>query len=308
MRRNKESVALTELHLRLRQRVHGDDDIRAIHALQLLAYALGRTGGDVGVADAETVLEQALEKSRRVLGEDHEETVSTTKALGNNLLHQYKLTKAEKAIRSVLDWCEKRPADVQMEQIGCAGSMADLSAIVGLQGKAEDGARFAQDAYERLSDLVGPQSHRPLSTLHVLGLNLQWMDRLSDAEHRFQEYLDIATASNQPKRVPKFYLTRVQFLQGGLDATEALPVFERFVTATTEPMQPLHGEIGLTALAQCFVRLGRFEDARQVMDRHPARLMDAVPIDHYERQLYDRTLVEIDEGLALAGQGGGAAK
>jgi hypothetical protein len=85
-------------------------------------------------------------------------------------------------------------------------------------------------------------------------------------------------------------------LQGNLGADEAVPVFERFVAVHSEPMRPVFGEIGLTSLALCLARLGRFEDARQVMDRHPAKLMDAIPADHYERRLYLETLVLIDGG------------
>ena len=43
--------------------------------------------------------------------------------------------------------------------------------------------------------------------------------------------------------------------------------------------------------------LGRFEEAEQLMRRHPGKLMDAIAPDHYERRLYLETLAEMYVGL-----------
>ncbi len=55
--------------------------------------------------------------------------------------------------------------------------------------------------------------------------------------------------------------------------------------------------MGLTALAHCLVRLGRFEEAEATMQHNPGRLVDAIHPHHYERRLYLDTLAKIHEGL-----------
>jgi hypothetical protein len=47
----------------------------------------------------------------------------------------------------------------------------------------------------------------------------------------------------------------------------------------------------------CLVRLGQFDKAEQVMQQHSGRLIEAIPLDHYERRLYLNTWLEIYEGL-----------
>ncbi len=82
-----------------------------------------------------------------------------------------------------------------------------------------------------------------------------------------------------------------------LEPSDALPTFEEFAPAVDEPLRPFWGEVGLTSQGLCLVRLARYEEARQVMQRHPGQLMKAIPTDHYERRLYLKTLVEIHDGL-----------
>ncbi|MHC4080278.1 MAG: serine/threonine protein kinase [Planctomycetota bacterium] len=294
---DSESIPLARLHLKHRRRLHGETDARTIDAMLVYGWALSWAMDDANVAEAEKVFRQARQMSIQVSGESHKKTVSITKALGNNLLHQYKLAQAEETLRSVLDWCEKRPGDDRTDQLQCAESMVDLSAVMAVQGRVEDGTLLAQEAHEILSDAFGPASHRSTTALRWLGHNLQWSGRLEDAGLRFQEYLTIAANANQPTQRAEFLLTRVQMFQGVLDAGQALPIFEDFVTAHTEPMRFVLGEIGLTSLARCLVHLGRFEEARQVMNRHPGRFMDAAPAYHYERRLYLETLIEMHEGL-----------
>jgi len=57
------------------------------------------------------------------------------------------------------------------------------------------------------------------------------------------------------------------------------------------------GEMMSTALAQCLVRLGRFEDAEATMQRNLGRLVEAIAPEHFERRLYLNTLAEIHKGL-----------
>jgi tetratricopeptide (TPR) repeat protein len=294
---DSESIPLLHEHLEHRRRLHGETDARTIDAMVTYAWALSWSRDDANISAAEKLFRRARRMSSQVSGESHVKTVSITRALGNNLLHQYKLVEAEEAILSVLDWCAERPDDERAARLRSAGAKVDLSAILALQGRVEEGAVLAQAAHELESDAFGPASPRSTTALRWIGHNLQWSGRLADAELRFQEYLTIAANANQPTLRAEFLLTRVQMLQGKLDAGQALPIFEAFVADNTEPMRYYFGEIGLTSLAQCLVRLGRFQDARLVMDRHPGRMMDAIPPHHYERRLYLETLIEMHEGL-----------
>ncbi len=69
----------------------------------------------------------------------------------------------------------------------------------------------------------------------------------------------------------------------------------RWDSGTAAMSFPTNG--GHAAVAAYLVRLGRYDDAERVMAEHPGDLMEVLPSDHHERQLYLRTLAEIDECL-----------
>ncbi|MHC4210420.1 MAG: hypothetical protein ACYSWT_11970, partial [Planctomycetota bacterium] len=94
-----------------------------------------------------------------------------------------------------------------------------------------------------------------------------------------------------------FLLARIRLLRGEQSPQEALPVIDAFVAAKEKTYYSTFYGLRLTAKMLCLVRLGRHAEAAALVAELPDKLMTVLPHDHYERQLYRATLVELYEGL-----------
>jgi tetratricopeptide (TPR) repeat protein len=177
--------------------------------------------------------------------------------------------------------------------------MTLLANVKGCAGDPEVGASLARDAYETRLESFGRAHHTTTASLHTLGLNLMWSDRLEEAEERFVEFLSIKrdVLGNQNPVGSAFWVARVQMLRGKIGPEEALPIVEKFVEVNTNPVRTWHGEWGLTTKAYCLVQLGRYGEAREVVEQHPEKLIEALPAGHFERRLHFQALAEMYEGL-----------
>ena len=194
-----------------------------------------------------------------------------------------KFAEGEERGRWLVAWGRRKPD----RQIWVAYGLIPLSYLVSYQGESAQGVLFAKEAYETTTELLGSDHPATQTAGTGLGFNLLWSGRFEDAEPVFAQSSRLSS---------RFALTRLRLLQGSMDPEDALPTIEEFV-AETQPIQPQVWEVALTAQALCLVRLGRYEDAQQVMQRHPGKFMNAIAPNHYERRLYLNTLVEIYEGL-----------
>jgi tetratricopeptide (TPR) repeat protein/serine/threonine-protein kinase RIO1 len=291
--RTEEGIPLARLHHERRRLVMGDSHRLTINAKSLLGAVLGLSAREEDRAEAISVLRQALDQSSEAFGPDHVETMKLATGLAHTLMLEYEFEEAEMYGRRVLDRC----GDRSNLDVYCMHTPIDLSVVVGLLGDPQGGAQLAEDVYVSRIDRVGPHETYVLAALYCLGLNLQWAGRAEEAERRFQEYMSFHEETPQPGSFGNFLLLRVHLLQGKVSAEEALPILEQFVATMTDPLLPTGGEMGLTALANCLVRLGRFEEAEAQMQRNPGRFTAAVSSDHFERRLYLETLAQIYEGL-----------
>ncbi|MHC4137625.1 MAG: protein kinase domain-containing protein [Planctomycetota bacterium] len=289
-----DAVPLARRSLELCRRVHGPNSELTFEAIGLLGGALNFTQTEENLAEAEDILTDAIERAKRALAPEVPVTSVLHDILGTTYSNRYEFQEAERLMQTSLDWLREHSVPVDT-----AATMTLLAEVKGCAGDPKGGASLAREAYELRLESFGRQHTFTSGSLRALGWNLMWDGRLEEAEEAFAERLAIRQekTGNENPAGAAFFVARVRLLQGKVSAEEALPFVERYVERNTDPIKLFHGEWGLTTKAYCLVRLGRFDEAREVMEQHPEEFIDALPPGHFERRLHFQTLAEMYEGL-----------
>ncbi|MHC4219822.1 MAG: protein kinase domain-containing protein [Planctomycetota bacterium] len=270
------------------QRVHGRDHPDTIMAMVRLGDVVGYVEGSLG--EAEAILREAHTLAFRVLDEDAGVRGEAAFWLANVLHFQFRPAEAEQFARQFVAWCRRTQAD----PLSTARSLTELAYILGLLGQTDEGFDLVQESLQIHTESLSPTSAGHAVTLYVAGLILQWGSRSEEAETYFERcrgLWDLGHMTATP-RMADFFLARCRVLQGRITPAEALPIVEKFVRD-----RPWPTEFGIPATAWCLVKLGRYDEADQLMQRCPGRLAEGVPHDHFERRLYLETQLGIYEGL-----------
>jgi tetratricopeptide (TPR) repeat protein len=215
-------------------------------------------------------------------------------SLSNTYIRVYKFREALPLMQALHEFLLEHGTEAES-----ADTLSVLALILGFMGEPGTAVVRAEKAYEIQARLYGPEHPSTAATLQTIGLSLQWAGQSARAREVFEEFLSIrqAMTKREDPEGSAFLVARVRLLQGDMRAEEALPAIERMVAVNTDPMIPVWGEVGLTAKMFCLVRLGRFDEAQQVLERHPQEFMEAMPEDHFERRLHHRALAEMYQGL-----------
>ncbi len=290
-----ECMPLARESLELHRRTYGATHEKTLGAVCILGWAVGR-----GSTEAEIILREGLDTARESQGDDAWITFELNFALGNNLMNQSKLADAERHARWGVDWLRRTGKGDPVDE---GRTLTELAFILGLRGHYDESESFGREALDILVASVGVVSPHTNVSLYTIGLNLQWMGRLDEAEEYFQRYRsswDVAGDqwTSEPAHAD-FLLARVRLLQGEMAPDEALPVVMNYVRE--EPSE-LFADMAHTTHAMCLVRLKRFEEAERQAEQIEGAFMDAIAPDHYERQLYFQMLTELHDGLDQSAQ------
>jgi serine/threonine protein kinase/tetratricopeptide (TPR) repeat protein len=142
----------------------------------------------LGLYDAARPLqERALETRRRVLGEEHEETLRSLGALGDLLRAQGKLAEAEPFERDALEKCRRI---LGAEHPFTLVSINNYAFLLMLQGKHAESEPLCREALGKMQRVLGKDDRETLRTQGNLALVLQSLGRLPEAEPVYREVLD----------------------------------------------------------------------------------------------------------------------
>jgi len=153
-----------------------------------LRYTIGATFQGLGeYALAEPHLRAALAIRRRVLGDDHPDTIVSVSKLGVLLKQQGKLDEAESYLRETLDAARRVFGDDHPNTLTSFGNLGSLLAD---QGKLDEAEPYLRDALDGARRILGDDHPDTLRSLNNLGLVLLAQDKLDEAEPYFRDALD----------------------------------------------------------------------------------------------------------------------
>jgi tetratricopeptide (TPR) repeat protein len=285
-----ESTRLAREVLEGRAEVLGPTHSRTLRSQFSLAIALGRSG-DVNRAEADELFLDALSLTRDAHGEDSEIAFDATRAWAKELNRRLQFEEAERHGRWLMEWCRRNESDEYRESRAKVTYAESLSWL----GQYEEALEYGRDACEIQGRLWG-EGWWVFGCLWPEAMNYQWTGRPEEAEASFLRQLSAWEAMESTKARPHrldFLLARVRFLEGSIGPSDLLPYVDAYLAGGIDH----YWDCAVTARVLCFVRLGRFEDARAALGQLHGTPFDMIPSDHYEHRLHLATLVELYEGL-----------
>jgi Flp pilus assembly protein TadD len=151
---------------------------------------------------AEPLLVEALEKRRRVLGQDHPDTLVSINDLGLLRENQGRLDECERLYREALDGYRRV---LGPDHPSTLTAMNNMGALLIKRGRAADAEPFCREAAERSRRSAGANHPRTLIFVAGLGTTLARQNKFADAE---AQLLEAATGIAANPSLPPAYLRR----------------------------------------------------------------------------------------------------
>ncbi len=153
-----------------------------------LRQALADRYRELGLyAAASPLQERALATRRKVLGEDHPDTLASISSAGALLWEQGKPDQAEVYFRETL---EKRRRLLGDDHESTLEALSNLGIVLDEQGKLDQAEQIFRQALEKLTRLHGEQHPGALQLLNNLGLLLREKDNPAEAEKYLRQAVD----------------------------------------------------------------------------------------------------------------------
>ncbi|MCK6449191.1 MAG: tetratricopeptide repeat protein, partial [Planctomycetes bacterium] len=153
-----------------------------------LRQALVLRYADLGLyAAAIPEQELVLAARRRVLGEDHPETLNSIDELGTLLERQGRLSEAETYRREALERCRRVLGEEDSDTLG---AIMNMGLVLLRQGKRAEAEPYYREALEKSRRVLGPEHPETLNVLNNWGAMLKDDGELEAAEPYFREALE----------------------------------------------------------------------------------------------------------------------
>ena len=137
---------------------------------------------------AESLLTDAVEIRRRVLGAQNPDTLSSMHALSRTLREQGRYAEAEKLQRETL---ESRRRILGPEHPQTLASMSQLASILYDEGRDPEAEKLGQQALDSQLRILGPEDPNTLWSMVIVASIFFDEGRLPDAEKLYRQALDI---------------------------------------------------------------------------------------------------------------------
>jgi serine/threonine protein kinase/tetratricopeptide (TPR) repeat protein len=254
------------------RRVLGDEHRLTLELEYLIACVVMNLGR---WDDAQALLRQSLRNRTRVLGEENLNTVDTMDSLAFLLGERLsKYQEAEAMARRCLEIRKRllgedhpRPMDTQTE----------LAEILKTQGKWKGAEALFRETFER-ARAVSPKHDRTPTIEHDLALMLYLLDRLKEAEARFQESLQLRSDPEHPEALTsRMFLAHVLVARGKV--TEAKQQFRDLLAVINRLQAPadFYKPIILGGLSAVFQEQGKWSEAEESLRQAWAGLGRVLP-------------------------------
>jgi serine/threonine protein kinase/tetratricopeptide (TPR) repeat protein len=131
--------------------------------------------------------EQALETRRRVLGQEHLDTLVSINNIGSLLRSQGKLSEAEPYTREAL---EKGRRLLGEESRYTLESIGNMGSLLKFQGKLAEAEPYQREAMEKARRVLGEEHPDTLIAINNLGALLSVQGKLAEAEPYYREVME----------------------------------------------------------------------------------------------------------------------
>jgi tetratricopeptide (TPR) repeat protein len=170
-------------------------------------------------AEAEPLYREALDRGRRVLGDDHPATLFSINNYGYLLASMERLDEAETYYHEALDGFRRTLGDDHPDTLTSIYNMGGLLQSIGRLAEAE---AYYREAFDGRRRVLGEDHRDTLGSVYDLGNLLLALGNPDEADSFFEELLEAARESD----------SRSRKLQGVLDALTAVRInSERYTEA-----------------------------------------------------------------------------
>ena len=143
---------------------------------------------DIGrLAEGHVIEKYVWNKRRRILGEEHPDTISAMNNLASTLGDQGQLDEAAKMKKEVL---EKRRRILGEEHPSTITAMGNLANTLRDQGQLEEAAKMLQEVLEKRRRILGVEHPDTITAMNNLANTLGDQGQLDEAAKMFQEVLE----------------------------------------------------------------------------------------------------------------------
>ena len=251
-------------------------DIRLRSTIGSVYYDMGR------YADAEPLYRVALETSRRLLGNEHPDTIRQISNMARPLTSLRRYADAEPLYREALETSRRRLGNEDPQTINLIGKLASLLARLGLYAEAEPLSREAVDTSRRI---LGDEDSDTLRHINNMALLFFRQGRYAEAETLNREALAASRrimGDEHPDTIRQINNMAVLFSNQGRYA-EAEPLNREALEASRRRLGNEHPDtirqIGI--MARLFHDQGRYAEAeplyREALEATRRRLGDDHP-------------------------------
>jgi non-specific serine/threonine protein kinase/serine/threonine-protein kinase len=251
--------------------------------------------------------EAALDTRRRVLGDDHSETLKSINSMGELLFSMGKPDEALAYYREALEGSRRVLGDDHSETLHSINNMGD---ILHWMDKLDEALVYRSQALEGQRRVLGDDHPETLNSINNMGLYLQSMGRLDEALVYYREALEgrrRVLGDNHPRTLISIgSMGNILKAMGKLD--EALPYYLETLEGRLQALGDDHPKtlLSISLVGVLLKSMGRLDEAivylrealdggrRAVGDDHPATLQSIIIIG---RLLLDQSKPE--EATAL---------
>jgi eukaryotic-like serine/threonine-protein kinase len=156
-------------------------DAQLRQSLAILYDTIGR------LESARPLQESALATRRRVLGEEHPDTLRSVVEMSTILVQIGQFQEAESLLRSAIDKCRRVLGEDHPLTLV---STSNMSTTLQAQGKLADAEGYVRDALARMRRVRGADHQDTISTINNLAVLLRRQRKYAEAEPYFREGLE----------------------------------------------------------------------------------------------------------------------
>jgi serine/threonine protein kinase/tetratricopeptide (TPR) repeat protein len=284
------------------------DSLRDQPAVQArLEETIGTVDTGLGLyADAQPLLENALQTRKRVVGEDNPETLASANALANLYWYQGKYHEAEPLYRDVV---ERRTRVLGKDHPDTLRANFDLASLYEMQKRWEEFDRLSRDTLTRQRRVLGNNHHDTLSSLNNLQSSYFARGRYAQAEPVAVEVLETdrrLLGEDHPDTLRDLH--NLATIYDALRRySEAEPLFRKAIDAKRRVLGDEHPQTcaSLASLASMYMKQRRYREAESAALAAYQGFLKSVGAEHERTR---RVVQQLSELYAAAGQPAKAAE